>query len=50
MSVSGPADVSIRHLTRDDVQEMQALLTVFGEAFDIAVGDGGSPAAADALE
>lgn len=47
MSVSGPADVSIRHLTADDVEEMHALLTVFGEAFDdVGTYDGNRPSAA----
>jgi aminoglycoside 3-N-acetyltransferase I len=47
MSVSGPADVSIRHLTPDDVEEMHALLTVFGEAFDdVGTYGGNRPSAA----
>ena len=47
MSVSGPADVSIHHLTPDDVEEMHALLTVFGEAFDdVGTYSGNRPSAA----
>jgi aminoglycoside 3-N-acetyltransferase I len=46
MSVPGPVDVTIRHLTPDDVQEMNALLTVFGEAFDdVGTYSGNRPSA-----
>ena len=47
MSVSGPVDLTIRHLTPDDVQDMNALLTVFGEAFDdVGTYTGNRPSAA----
>ena len=45
--MSVPADVSIHHLTPDDVSLMQGLLTTFGEAFDdVATYGGNRPGAA----
>ena len=45
--MSIPPDVSIHHLTPDDVNLMEGLLTTFGEAFeDVATYGGNRPGAA----